>query len=165
VLETERGDRSRRTESGLTYIEMYVALAVLLVLAISIIPLKRWDDRRRREAHLRRTLETVREAIDAYKKYSEEGLIVQTDVEQMGYPLSLEELVEGVEVGDPNSPDAKTVRFLRRIPVDPMTEEEEWGLRSYQDDWDSDSWGGENVYDIYSLARGTALDGTEYSDW
>jgi general secretion pathway protein G len=152
-------------ESGLTFIELLVAITVLIVLAMAIIPLKRWDDKRRREEHLRGTLRIMREAIDNYKMYADSGLLVQSDVEQMGYPLSLEEMVEGVEVGDPASPEAKTVKFLRKIPIDPMTGEQEWGLRSYQDDWDSDDWGGENVYDVYSLSPGIALDGTEYKDW
>jgi general secretion pathway protein G len=156
---------SKRAQFGLTYIELIVAVSVMLVLATAALPLKRWDDKRRREAHLRSTLQSMRDAIDLYKKYSDEGLIIQTDVEQMGYPLSLQELVEGIHVGDPESPEGKTVRFLRRIPVDPITERAEWGLRSYQDDWDSTSWGGENVYDVYSLAPGRALDGTLYSEW
>jgi len=158
-------DAQRRDESGLTYIELLVVIAVMLVLASAVIPLKRWDEKRRREAYLRMTLETMRDALDLYKRYAVEGLIVQSDVDQMGYPLSLEELVEGVEVGNPNSPNATTMQFLRKIPVDPITEEADWGLRSYQDDWDSNSWGGENVYDVYSLAQGRALDGTDYSEW
>ena len=155
----------RRRESGMTYIELLVAVVVLGVLAAAVIPVYRWDEKRRREEHLRMTLEMMRDAIDLYKKYSDEGMIIQTDVEQLGYPLDLEELVDGVQVGDPNSPESTYVQFLRRIPVDPMTGRDEWGLRSYQDDWDSTSWGGENVYDVYSLADGRALDGTEYGDW
>jgi general secretion pathway protein G len=138
---------------------------VMMVLASAVIPLTRWNEKRRLEARLRIQLETMRDAIDQYKKYTEEGLIVQSDVEQMGYPLDLEELVDGVDVGDPQSPDSKTIRFLQRIPVDPFTEEAEWGLRSYQDDWDSDSWGGENIYDVYSLSDRRALDGSYYSEW
>jgi general secretion pathway protein G len=155
----------RRRESGMTYIELLVAVTVLLVLAAAVIPVYRWDEKRRREEHLRMTLEMMRDAIDLYKKYSDEGMIIQTDVEQLGYPRDLEELVDGVQVGDPNSPESTYVQFLRRVPVDPMTGRDEWGLRSYQDDWDSTSWGGENVYDVYSLADGRALDGTEYGDW
>ena len=92
-------------------------------------------------------------------------MIIQTDVEQLGYPRDLEELVEGVQVGDPNSPESTYVQFLQRIPMDPMSREEDWGVRSYQDDWDSTSWGGENVYDVYSLSDIRALDGTYYKDW
>lgn len=157
--------RTRRDQRGFSYIEMLVATMVLLVLASVVFPLARWDHKRRLEARLRVNLQTMRDAIDLYKKYVDEGLIVQTDVEQMGYPRTLEELVDGVEVGDPTSPEAKTIRFLRRIPVDPITGEEEWGLRSYQDDWDSRSWGHENVYDVYSLSEKRALDGTYYKDW
>ncbi len=107
----------------------------------------------------------MRAAIDQYKKYVDEGLIIQQDVTQLGYPLTLEELVEGIDVGDPQAPDSRTIKFLQRIPVDPFTEEPIWGLRSYQDDWDSTSWGGENVYDVYSLSDLRALDGTYYNEW
>jgi general secretion pathway protein G len=107
----------------------------------------------------------IRGAIDQYHKYAESGLIQQTDIDQMFYPRSLEELVEGVDVADPTSPNARKIQFLTRIPVDPFTGEAEWGLRSYQDDWDSDSWGGENVFDVYSLFDGVALDGTRYNEW
>lgn len=159
-----KGSEARR-DRGLTYIELIAAIAVLMVLAAALVPLKHWDDKRRKERELRAALETIRTAIDQYKKYADEGLIVQTDVEQMGYPRSLEELVEGVEVGDPESTEARRIRFLRRIPVNPFTGEANWGLRSYQDDWDSTDWGGENVYDVYSLYDGKALDGTDYRDW
>src|SRR5262245_2858391 len=155
----------RCRQRGLTYIELLVALTVLVVVAAAAMPLYRWDEKRRREEHLRMTLETVRSAIDLYKKYADEGMIVQTDVDQKGYPKDLDELVAGVQIGDPNSPESSFIQFLRRIPVDPITERAEWGLRSYQDDWDSRSWGGENVWDIYSLAPGKALDGSSYSDW
>lgn len=154
-----------RRERGFSYIEMLVTAGVLIVLATAVIPLARWDDKRRREARLRITLEQIRHAIDEYHKYVEEGQILQSDVEQMGYPLTLEELWEGVEVGDPESPEVTTIRFLQRPPIDPFTGEAEWGLRSYQDDWDSKSWGGENVYDVYSLSPLKALDGTYYSEW
>ena len=157
--------RRPRSERGFSYIEMLVTAGVLLILASAVIPLARWDDKRRREARLRVTLKQIRHAIDEYHRYVEEGLIVQTDVEQMGYPLTLEELVEGVEVGDPQSPEVQIIKFLQRMPVDPITETEEWGKRSYQDDWDSTSWGGENIYDVYSLSEVRALDGTYYNEW
>lgn len=154
-----------RRQRGMTFIEVVAAVAIVAILATAIIPLARWNEKRRREAHLRGTLEILRVAVDLYHKYAENGLIEQTDVEQMFYPRDLEELVEGVEVGDPQSPISQKIVFLPRIPVDPMTGEAEWGLRSYQDDWDSDSWGGENVYDVYSLSTGEALDGTRYGEW
>ncbi len=154
-----------RRERGFSYLEMLVTAIVLLLLASAVIPVARWDDKRRREVRLRVQLRQVRDAIDLYHRYVEEGLIVQSDVEQLGYPLTIDELVEGVDVSDPLSPDAKTVKFLQRMPVDPMSGEPDWGWRSYQDDWDSDSWGGENIYDIYSLSPVRALDGTYYRDW
>jgi general secretion pathway protein G len=156
---------NHRSQRGLSYLELLVAVTVLLILASAAIPLARWDQKRRNEARLKVSLQMMRHAIDEYKKYADQGLIIQSDVEQMGYPPTLEDLVEGVEVGDPNSPESKTLTFLRSIPVDPMTEKPEWGLRSYQDDWDSQNWGGENVYDVYSLSRGQALDGSYYYEW
>jgi general secretion pathway protein G len=160
-------DRTGRgqSERGLSYLELLVAIMVLAILASAVIPLARWDIKRRNEARLKVTLEMMRNAIDQYKKYADQGLIQQTDVEQMGYPLELEELVEGVEIGDPQAPESKEIKFLREIPVDPVTGEATWGLRSYQDEWDSTDWGGENVYDVYSLSRGIALDGTYYAEW
>ena len=151
-------------QRGLTYIELLVVATVLAVLAAAIVPLWHWDEKRRRERHLRMTLTVVREAIDHYNRLCNEGRIVQSDVEQMCYPRSLDELIEGVEVTDEEG-KTTTLTLLRRIPVDPMTGEEEWGMRSYQDDWDSQSWGGENLYDIYSLSDRRALDGTYYRDW
>ena len=154
-----------RRQRGFSYIELLVTCAVLVVLASAVIPLARWDEKRRREARLRLTLQHIRLALDEYNRYFKEGLIRQTEVDQMGYPLSLEELVEGIEVQDPQSPEVRIVKFLARLPVDPITEEAEWGLRSYQDDWDSDGWGGENVYDVYSLSRVKAFDGSYYYEW
>jgi general secretion pathway protein G len=158
-------DERRSTERGLTFIEMLAAVAILAIVAAAALPMVRWNEKRRRENELRGTLVYMRDAIDLYHKYSENGLIKQTDVEQMNYPRTLDELVEGVDVGDPESPISRKINFLTKVPVDPMTGTAEWGLRSYQDDWDSDSWGGENVYDVYSLAPGVALDGTRYSEW
>lgn len=155
----------RKSGRGLTYLELLVALAVVLVLATAVIPLSRWNEKRRREAWLRTDLATMRNAIDLYHRYAQQGLIIQEDVEQMFYPPSLEELVDGVDVGDPASPETTHVQFLRAIPVDPFTGEAEWGMRSYQDDFDSDSWGRENLYDVYSLSTMEALDGTFYRDW
>jgi len=165
-----------RRERGFSYIELLVAATVLLVLATAAIPLARWDQKRRKEVRLRSTLQNVRLALDAYNKYVREGLIPSTLLEldqcalpanpETCWPLSLDQLVEGIEVGDPSSPDGvEIVTFLSRIPIDPMMGIPEWGLRSYQDDWDASSWGGENVYDVYSLSPFRALDGSYYGQW
>ena len=155
----------RHGQSGLTTVEVLAALGVLLVLVSVAIPLKRWDEKRRREDELRIALSVMRDAIDQYKKSSDEGKIQQKDVDQRGFPLDLDELVDGVDVADPATGKTLKVHFLQRIPVDPFTGEAEWGQRSYQDDWDATSWGGENVWDVYSLFPGKALDGTWYKDW
>ncbi len=154
-----------RGSSGLTTVELLAALGVLLTLTAAAIPLKRWDEKRRREGQLRVSLHAMRDAIDLYKKASDEGKIQQKDVDQRGYPRDLDELVDGVDVADPLSGKSKKIHFLQEIPVDPFTEEKEWGIRSYQDDWDTTSWGRQNVYDVYSLSGGKALDGTWYKDW
>jgi len=155
----------RHRSSGLTTVEILAALGIMLVLVSIAIPVKRWDEKRRREAELRMELVMLRQAIDQYKKAFDEGKIQQEDVDQKGYPLDLDELVEGVDVSDPTTGLSHKVKFLDRLPVDPFTQEAEWGKRSYQDDWDSDSWGGENVWDVYSLSPIKALDGTYYKDW
>ena len=154
-----------RREGGLTYLELIVAAAIVAVLAASATPLLRWDEKRRREEQLRMSLQIMRDAIDLYHKYYSEGQIVQKDVDQMGYPLDIDELTEGVEVTENEALEKKKIVFLKRIPVDPFTGRAEWGKRSYQDDWDSTSWGGENLYDVYSLSELKALDGTYYKDW
>jgi len=155
----------RHGQSGLTTVELLAALGVLLVLVSVAIPLKRWDEKRRREDELRVALHVMRDAIDQYKKATDEGRIQQKDVDQRGFPLDLDELVDGVDVADPATGKTQKIHFLQRIPVDPFTGEAEWGQRSYQDDWDATSWGGENVWDVYSLFPGKALDGTWYKDW
>lgn len=157
--------QQKRRQRGLTFIEVLTAAAILVILAGIAMPTLRWEEKRRKEVQLKMSLETMRTAIDQYKKYFDEGRIQQSDVEQMGYPLSLEELLEGVELTGEESVSQKEIKFLRRIPVDPFTGEATWGMRSYQDDFDSDSWGGENVYDVYSLSDRKALDGTYYKDW
>ena len=136
---------------------------VALILASAVLPLAKVTIQRQREMELHRVLREMRTAIDKYKDYADRGLILLSDVDQKNYPRSLDELVEGIEVGQP--PEAQVVKFLGRIPVDPITDTAEWGLRSYQDDWDSRTWGGENVYDVYSLSEAQALDGTYYKDW
>jgi len=134
--------------------------ALIAVLSTMVLPVAKFTVKRRKEVELRLSLRLMRNAIDEYKRLSDQGLIPLT-VGGEGYPEELEVMVEGVDlVGQ----DTKR-RFLRRIPRDPMTGETEWGKRSYQDEPDSDSWGGENVYDVYSLSDGTGIDGTEYKDW
>lgn len=153
---------------GFTLIEMLVTLTLLAILATAIFPLAKTAVKREREIELQRNLRIIREAIDAYKKLADEQKI-EFDEDTEGYPPDLETLVEGVEVieegKEGEEPETKIVKFLRRIPKDPMTNSFEWGLRSYQDDLDSDVWGGENVYDIYTKSLATALDGTKHREW
>lgn len=153
---------------GFTLIEMLVTLTLLAILATAIFPLAKTVVKREREIELQRNMRIIREAIDVYKKLADEQKI-EFDEDTEGYPPDLETLVEGVEVieegKEGEEPETQIVKFLRRIPKDPMTNSFEWGLRSYQDDLDSDVWGGENVYDIYTKSLATALDGTKYREW
>jgi general secretion pathway protein G len=150
-----------RSQAGFTIAEMVIVVAILAILASAAIPLATTTRKRMKEADLRASLRDMRYAIDEYKRYSDAGLI-PVDLGAEGYPSELEDLVEGVEVVGQVD---KQVRFLRRIPVDPMTGEAEWGMRSFQDAPDSPSWGGENVYDVYSLSEGVGLNGVPYSEW
>ena len=147
-----------RRQRGFTLTELVVVCAVLSILAGVAFPTARYTRKRLKEMELRTALREMRSAIDEYKRYSDTGLIT-VDLGTDGYPPDLETLIDVVGQID------KKARFLRRIPIDPMTGEAEWGLRSYQDDPDSSSWGGENVYDVYSLSIGTGLDGVPYSEW
>lgn len=147
-----------RHESGLTLVELIVTVAILAILAAAAVPVARFQVKREKERELRYDLWEMRSAIDAYKDAADRGAF-QVKVDSMGYPPDLETLVNGVDV------HTKKVRFLRKIPVDPMTGNTDWGLRSNQDEPDSDSWGGQNVFDVYSKSDGTALDGTKYKDW
>jgi general secretion pathway protein G len=149
----------RCREGGYTLLELIIACSVLLVLSSAAMPLVRITIVRSRESELRRDLREMRNAIDRYKDMADTGAF-QTEVTSNGYPPDLDTLVKGVIVAG-----NKRVRFLRRIPVDPMTGTTDWGLRSIQDDPDSTSWGGGNVFDVFSKSQGTALDGTKYSDW
>ena len=148
----------RRSQSGLTLIELIVAVMILAVLVGMAVPVARVRIKRQKETELRRDLWEMRDAIDRYKDAADRNAF-QTKVGSDGYPPDLETLVNGVDV------QGKKVRFLRQIPVDPMTGTKEWGLRSDQDSPDSSSWGGQNVFDVYSKSDATALDGTKYSDW
>jgi general secretion pathway protein G len=151
-------------ERGFTFIEMIVVTTILLVLASTVMPLAQVTMQRQREAELHRALREMRTALDKFKDAVDQGLIPSTELEPAneGYPPDLETLVDGVSVA--NDASGRKLKFLRRIPVDPMTRDE-WGMRSYQDDPDSKSWGGQNVFDVYTTSEGTALDGTKYRDW
>ena len=152
---------------GFTIVEMLVTLTILAILAAAIMPLTNVAVKREKEIQLRRNLRVIREAIDAYKKLADEKKI-EFEEDTEGYPPDLETLVKGVETSAASEEDesgGKIIKFLRRIPIDPMTNSYEWGLRSFQDDPDSDFWGGENVYDIFTQSEGKALDGTKYKDW
>jgi general secretion pathway protein G len=135
--------------------------AVLGILAAITLPVAKFTTKRLKETELRAALREMRNAIDEYKRYSDAGLL-PVELGTDGYPKELAVLVEGVEIVGQIDKQAK---FLRRIPVDPMTGEDEWGMRSYQDEWDATSWGGENVYDVYSLSAGAGLNGVPYSQW
>ena len=150
--------RFRRAAGGFTLIEMIVAVSILAILTGMAVPLVRVKVEREREVELRRDLWEMRDAIDRYKDAADRGAF-QVKAGTDGYPPDLDTLVSGVDVG------GKKVRFLRRIPVDPMTGKNEWGMRSTQDDPDSDSWGGQNVFDVFSKSQSTALDGTRYDQW
>ncbi len=153
--------RTGRLGVGFTLAEMVMVVALLVILAGVALPVARNSVRRGKEIELRMHLRQMRNAIDEYKRYSDAQLI-PIELGADGYPTELEALVEGVDlVGQID----RKVRFLRRIPVDPMTGEAEWGLRSFQDEPDSTSWGGEDVYDVFSLSEGVGLDGVPYSEW
>jgi general secretion pathway protein G len=154
-----------RSADGYTFVELLVVVTILLILASAVLPLAQVTSQRQREAELRRSLREVRTAIDKFKDAVDTGQIATTEVTpgSEGYPPDLETLVEGVTVA--NDATGRKLKYLRRIPSDPMNNSNEWGLRSYQDKPDSTSWGGQNVFDIYSKTNGTALDGTKYRDW
>ena len=153
-----------RSARGVTYLELVATATIVLILASAILPLGRVAIKRQREIDLRRSLREIRRGIDSYRQAVEQGQIGGTDVKvgNEGCPEELETLVKGVQrVG---ALDRK-LKFMRRIPTDPMTNTAEWGLRCYQDDPDSTSWCGDNVYDVYSKSTAKALDGTTYNTW
>ena len=150
--------RFRRVAGGFTLVEMIVAISILAILTGMAVPLVRVRIQREREVELRRDLWEMRDAIDRYKNDADRGAF-QVKAGTDGYPPDLDTLVNGVDVG------GKKVRYLRRIPIDPMTGKNEWGMRSTQDDPDSDSWGGQNVFDVFSKSQGEALDGSKYDQW
>jgi general secretion pathway protein G len=155
----------RKACGGFTFIELLITTAVLMVLASAALPLARVTVKRQREAELRRCLREMRTAIDKFKDMADAQIIAPSEVQfgSEGYPPSLTALVEGVARN--NDATGSKIKLLRRIPIDPITGEANWGMRSYQDRPDSAAWGGQNVYDVYSKAEGTALDGTKYKDW
>jgi general secretion pathway protein G len=157
--------RRNRDASGFTFIELLIVSTILILLASAVMPLAKVANQRQKEAELRRSLREMRTAIDKFKDAVDMGLIPATEIKtgSEGYPPDLDTLVEGVTVA--NDASGRKLKFLRRIPIDPLTHSREWGLRAYQDKPDSFSWGGQNVYDVYSKATGVALDGTKYRDW
>lgn len=154
-----------RNARGYTFVELLVVSTIILILASAIMPLAKVTARRQRESELRRALREMRTAIDKYKDQADLGNISALDLKpgNENYPPDLQTLVDGVTAA--NDPTGRKLKFLRHIPVDPMTHGIEWGLRSYQDKPDSTHWGGQNVFDVYTTFDATALDGTKYRDW
>jgi len=150
----------RNPRRGFTVLELILACGILTVLATAVVPVVRFQIVRSREYELRADLREMRDAIDRYNKLAARNMI-QVEVGSGGYPPDLDTLVKGVMVGG----SVNKLRFLRRIPVDPMTGKREWGFRCMQDDPDSTNWCGQNVFDVYSKSQATALDGTKYADW
>jgi general secretion pathway protein G len=151
-------DERRHNGRGFTVVELIVAMTILMILTAAAVPVVRVTIQRNKERDLRRALWEMRDSIDRYKDAADRGAF-QVKVDSQGYPPDLDTLVKGVDS------NGKKMRFLRRIPVDPMTGKTEWGLRSMQDDADSDSWGGQSVFDVYTKSEGTALDGSKYKTW
>jgi general secretion pathway protein G len=147
-------------QSGMTLIELIIACSILVILASAALPVARYSIVRGKESELRRDLREMKDAIDHYKDLADQQKI-RVEVGSENYPPDLDTLVKGVQVGTAD----KKIRFLRKVPVDPMTGHADWGLRCVTDDPDSQSWCGKNVFDVYSKSQGTALDGSKYSDW
>jgi general secretion pathway protein G len=154
-----------RDQRGYSFIELLIVTAILFILASAVMPLAQVTSQRQREVELRAALRQMRTAIDKFKDSVDQGRISQTELKpgSEGYPPDLETLVEGVTIqGDASGAKLK---FLRRVPIDPMTGSDEWGMRSYQDRPDARSWGGQSVFDVFTKSEATALDGTKYKDW
>jgi general secretion pathway protein G len=166
-MHDERLIRRSKTwsERGYTFVELLVVSTMVLILASAAMPLARVTATRQREAELRRALREMRTAIDKFKDAADAQLIGSLDIKvgSEGYPADLDMLVDGVAVQ--NDATGRKLKFLRRIPIDPMTRSTDWGMRSYQDDPDSTRWGGQNVFDVHTTFEGTGLDGTKYRDW
>jgi general secretion pathway protein G len=150
--------KRRPGERGLTLVELIVTCFILSILATAAVPIARFQIKRQNERQLRYDLWEMRDAIDKYKDAADRGAF-QTKVDSQNYPPDLDTLVKGIDV------QGKKLKFLRKIPIDPMTGQADWGLRSMQDDSDSDSFGGQNVFDVYTKSTGTGLDGTKYATW
>jgi general secretion pathway protein G len=155
----------KRGEHGFTFLELVIVTAILMILASTIMPMAQVTAQRQREVELRRSLREIRTAIDKFKDAVDQGQIPMTELEpgNEGYPPDLETLVNGVSAA--NDASGRKLKFLRKIPIDPMTNSTDWGKRAYQDRPDSQSWGGKNVFDVYTTYKGTGLDGTKYQDW
>jgi general secretion pathway protein G len=151
--------RWRKGQRGFTLAELVMVVALIALLSGMALPVAKFTVKRRKEVDLHLALRQIRTAIDEYKRLSDQGMI-PVKIGGEGYPEDLDELVEGVEIVGQETKR----RFLRRIPVDPMTRDD-WVLRSYQDDPDATSWGGENIYDVRTSSEGVAIDGTKYADW
>lgn len=147
-------------KAGMTLLELIIACSILLILSSMALPVFRYTVVRQKEAELRYDLRTMRDAIDYYKELADQHKF-RTQISSQNYPPDLDTLVKGVQIGTGD----KRLRFLRSVPVDPMTGKADWGLRAAGDDWDSTTWGGSNIFDVYSTSTGTALDGTKYRDW
>lgn len=150
--------RFKRSQ-GVTLLELIIVITVILILMGAAVPLAKLSVKRQKETDLRRDLYEMRSAIDRYKDAADKNAF-QIKLGTEGYPPDLDTLVNGVE-----AQGGKKLRFLRRIPIDPMTGNKDWGMRSMQDDPTSESWGGQNVFDVYTKSSGTALNGTKYKDW
>ena len=161
-----KGQREEsRVQRGYTFVEIAVVAAIVAILASVALPLAKVTMQRNREIELRRSLREIRTAIDKYKDAADQKLISPNDIDNdaEGYPPTLQKLVDGVTPA--NDTTGRKLRFLRRVPVDPMTRSTEWGLRSSRDEPTARSWGGQNVYDVYTTNAGKGLDGTEYREW
>jgi len=150
---------------GYTFVELVVVSAMLLILASAVLPMAKVTIQRQREVELRRALREMRVAIDRFKDAADQGMVGSVDLKagSEGYPPDLDTLVEGVRMA--NDASGRRLKFLRRVPIDPMTKSADWGKRSYQDDPEATTWGGQNVFDVFTKSTGTALDGTKYKDW
>jgi general secretion pathway protein G len=151
--------RQIKAPRGFTLLELVVTATIMAILTLAAVPVATFEIKREKEKELREALWQMRDAIDRYKEAADRNMF-QTKVDSLNYPPDLDTLVKGIE-----AQGGKKIRFLRQIPTDPMTKSKEWGLRSMQDDLDSDSWGGQNIFDVYTKSDGVALDGTKYKDW